>query len=275
MVLYNCGDPANANLTLDVANQKPGSFLHPRAGSRTTATPRSTCPSSSPSGTCATATYKDLVAKAVHYRRHDRGPWAAYRDVDYAARVDDDPSRHTRSATPAWYDADGSRRVEMREFLLLVQDVRDYQEVRRARTSCSGNDRDRSGFIERRELVDALRALGVDPTAGRRRARSRTNTRDYASRRSSSSFVALQSSSLSLCMSRPFFACASLAHLPPRGSCPIPASTKRPLEATASALTKPLAGRHQRGELAPRLVAHPPQPNRAVAAPARAKIRPA
>mmetsp|Transcript_11756 Transcript_11756/g.50373 ORF Transcript_11756/g.50373 Transcript_11756/m.50373 type:complete len:286 (-) Transcript_11756:104-961(-) len=48
-------------------------------------------------------------------------------------------------------------------------------------------------------------------------------------------------------MSSPFLACASLAHLPPLGSWPIPASTNRPLDATASALTNPRAGKQPRG----------------------------
>ena len=63
---------ANANLTLDVANQKPGSFLHHSAGSRTT-------PSSASSTTSGTSPewYKPYgdgrLPKAVHYT--EGGPW--------------------------------------------------------------------------------------------------------------------------------------------------------------------------------------------------------
>ena len=44
------------------------------------------------------------------------------------------------------------------------------------------------------------------------------------------------------CRRTPFFAFESRAHLPRRGSCPIPASTNRPLLASLRALTKPRAG---------------------------------
>ena len=272
MVLYNCGHPANANLTLDVANQKPGSFLHRSAGSRTTpsSAPSTTSGTSSPSGTSPTAT--DACPRRCTTPRAGRG------------------SRTTATSTTPRSGCDTSRNTRRRS----------QRRGRCARTSDSPSRKQTAGGVRqlgpvvvvgRRDRDETMRArgergVGVDgdgcgseaavrpSAAGRRRARSRTNTRDYASRRSSSSFVALQSSSLSLCMSRPFFACASLAHLP-RGSCPIPASTKRPLEATASALTKPLAGRHHSGaSWRDPVRSRPPQPHRAVAAPARAKDPP-
>ena len=114
--------------------------------------------------------YKDLVAKAeASFRRHDRDGSGGLDQAELLGALREiglDPSRQHVRATLAWYDTDGSRRVEMREFLLLVQDVRDYQEAAaRAERLFRAHDRDRSGFIERRELGAALRALGVDPTA--------------------------------------------------------------------------------------------------------------
>ena len=84
MVLYNCGHPANANLTLDVANQKPGSFLHRFSWIEDDAL----IGAIDYEWNFLAEWYKPYgdgrLPKAVHYT--EGGPWFPdYRDVDYAA----------------------------------------------------------------------------------------------------------------------------------------------------------------------------------------------
>ena len=74
-------------------------------------------------------------------------------------------------------------------------------------------------------------------------------------------------------MSSPFLACASLAHLPPLGSWPIPASTNRPLDATAAPTRARAQPLRQGRQLPARLLARVPQSNRAVARARRAQVR--
>jgi lipopolysaccharide biosynthesis glycosyltransferase len=85
MVLYNCGHPANAALTLDVANEKPGSFLHRFSW----ITDDSLIGAIDYEWNFLAEWYKPYTEdgrkpKAVHYT--EGGPWFPdYRNTDYAA----------------------------------------------------------------------------------------------------------------------------------------------------------------------------------------------
>jgi hypothetical protein len=83
MVLYNCGHPANVGLTLDVVNEKPGSFLHRFSW----IDDDSLIGAIDYEWNFLSEWYKpyagDRLPKAVHYT--EGGPWFPdYRNTDYA-----------------------------------------------------------------------------------------------------------------------------------------------------------------------------------------------
>lgn len=114
--------------------------------------------------------YQQLATKAERvFMRHDRDKDGLLETAELLTSLRElglDPSEAYVRAILDRYDSDANRRLDMKEFTLLVQDVQSYQETAtRASLLFRAQDKNRSGTIERCELGPTLRALGIDADA--------------------------------------------------------------------------------------------------------------
>ena len=113
--------------------------------------------------------FKELAREAeIKFRKHDRDnngqlDMQELRNAlkDLGLQVD----HHHVSRILAQYDADRSQHIEIKEFLELVADVKEWQEVAKtAHQVFVRNDRDHNGAIDYGELMMCMKDLHFDTT---------------------------------------------------------------------------------------------------------------